>query len=449
MKYGQSTVDQVRFIMGRSNPVPASAPSARWHESHARETYDRIMAQAGAEVPDSPSHAGPTSVRLPRRPMSASGRARRIIAPITAALAVAGVIAGVTLTANSGNSSRRSATGASTAPRKIGSAADSTLPAFYVTLSLQSPTGVAVAEVHSSQTGRVLSAVNVGYFWNGINISADGSDRAFVVEAAATDNINSDKDVLSLLRISADGTSIKLTRLPITLLPANSPDVVDGIAVSPDGTKLAVALQINQNNSNVLKPHGEIVLYSMKTDTAGRTWTAPGDPGLPWNPAWTGGDQKLNFVWQDQIRGNKDFYTGRSQVRTLNTASPASNLLSSSTVLVSGGGRVGFIQAAYAGPVGAPIIAATFRVTSVGGSGTATVQLIELSATGVILKVFAQHTNSYSGDAQEASDVAGCQVAGVDASALATLAYCTNFGSISNGTFTRLAHNPSGAAAAW
>jgi hypothetical protein len=104
MKYGQDTVGQVRFIMGRCNPVPASAPAADWHDTHARETYDRITAMAGTGVDDRPAPSGPVSARSPHWPAPVSGRARRVAAPVTAALAVAGVIAAITLAASSGNS---------------------------------------------------------------------------------------------------------------------------------------------------------------------------------------------------------------------------------------------------------------------------------------------------------------------------------------------------------
>jgi RNA polymerase sigma-70 factor, ECF subfamily len=110
-----------------------------------------------------------------------------------------------------------------------------------------------------------------------MGISADQSDRAFVIDAAAKDATHA-KIVLYLLRVSADGHSTTLTRLPPVLLPPRSPDVVDGIAVSPDGTKLAVALQVNQN-PNVVNPSGEIVVYSL-AGGATQTWIAPGDKAV-------------------------------------------------------------------------------------------------------------------------------------------------------------------------
>jgi hypothetical protein len=279
-----------------------------------------------------------------------------------------------------------------------------------------------------------------------MGITADQSDRAFVIDAAVKDAWHA-RIVLYLLRVSADGHSTTLTRLPPVLLPPNSPDVVDGIAISPDGTKLAVALQVNQN-PNVVNPRGEIVVYSLAGGPT-QTWTAPGDKAVPWNPAWTGGSRYLTFVWQDQITGTQWFFTGRSQVRRLDSAAPGRNLLASQ-VLVTGGGPVGYIQAASAGPADAPIIAAVFHVPSTGTSGTAHMRLVALSAaTGAVTQVFARYAARYAGQVQEGGAVAGCQVLGADPTGQHTLTYCPNLARIDHGVLTPLPPDPGVFAAAW
>jgi hypothetical protein len=96
---------------------------------------------------------------------------------------------------------------------------------------------------------------------------------------------------------------------------------------------------------------GEIALYSL-TGGPTRVWAAPSDvPALPWDPAWIS-QSNLAFVWQDKLRGSEAvFVTGRSQIRVLDTTAPGKNLLASS-VLMSGGGQLGFIQTASVGPGG-------------------------------------------------------------------------------------------------
>ncbi len=59
-----------------------------------------------------------------------------------------------------------------------------------------------------------------------------------------------------------------------------------------------------------------------------------------------------------------------------------------SRVLLTRGGKLGFIQTAAIGPDGAPITVGTFRVSSVGGSGTATMLLAQVAPTGAVEKTF-------------------------------------------------------------
>jgi hypothetical protein len=437
MRYAQDTVDRVRSIMAPGNPVPGNVLPDGQRDPRRQETHDRILGHAwhDTSAPPRPPGAGRPG---PWRPQG--GRARRVIAPVAAGLAVAGLVTGLTLAAGSPVPVRGPATGAL-------ATADQGMPRFYVTLSSPGSSGRVYAEVHASQTGQVLSQVRVGFLGNGVGVSAYPSDRAFVIDAAAKNDNLHDRIVLYLLRVSADGLSTTLTRLPLVLLPAGSPDVVDGIAVSPDGTKLAVALQVNQD-PNVVNPRGEIVVYSL-AGGATQTWTAPGDKAVPWNPAWTGGSRYLTFVWQDQLTGTQWFFTGRSQVRRLDTAAPGRNLLASQ-VLVTGGGQVGYIQAASTGPADAPIIAAVFQVPSTGASGTARLRLVALSpATGAVTQVFARYAVGYSGQLQEGKAVASCQVLGADPTGQHTLAYCRGFGRIDHGVLTPLPHNSGAFDAAW
>jgi hypothetical protein len=291
------------------------------------------------------------------------------------------------------------------------------MPRFYVTLSSQGASaGGMIAEVHSSRTGQVLSHRHVGVLGEGIGIAADRSDRAFVIDTT----IRTSRGWvvgLVLLRVSADGHSTTLRRLPITLTTPRSRNVVDGIAVSPDGTRLAVALQVIRNGG-LQKPHGEIIVYSLAGGAirAWRAWTAPQEVALAWNPVWTNGSRQLSFLWHDHLKGNLNvFYTGRAQVRVLDTATAGHSLLAS-RVIASGGDKLGFIQSALAGPDDSPVIAATFRdVAAAGASGTAMVQLAGLSPTGAVTKVFASHAIGYHSRAQMITADTNCQVLGIDA----------------------------------
>jgi len=225
-------------------------------------------------------------------------------------------------------------------------------------------------------------------------------------------------------------------------------DVFDSMAVSPDGSELAVALQISNSASSKLDMRGEIVLYSL-TGGRARTWTAPGDlPAIPLDLNWISKSQ-LAFVWQDQLQGSATyFFTGRSQIRVLDTSASGHDLLAS-RVLLTAGGKLGFIQSASVGPDGSPIDVATFRVTSIGASGTATMLLAQVSPNGTVDKTFATYTRSYSGLPQEGAVTSPCQVLATDATGQHTLATCPAFGRIDNGVFTPLAHSSGDHSTAW
>jgi hypothetical protein len=82
---------------------------------------------------------------------------------------------------------------------------------------------------------------------------------------------------------------------------------------------------------------------------------------------------------------------------------------------------------------------ATFRVTSVGGSGTATMLLAQAAPSGAVEKTFATYTRSYSGFPQEGAVTTPCRVIATDATGKYTLATCPGFVRIANGTLTPLA----------
>jgi hypothetical protein len=325
------------------------------------------------------------------------------------------------------------------------------MPRFYVTLQMQGAITYIEADVHSSQSGQVLSTRRVGYpGMSNFGITADGaSGRSFLIYGAASAYAGKSAVHVWRLTLPADGTSTSVRELPLVLLPDGSNDVVDGIAVSPDGTKLAVALQLGQKDSGrVLNPHMEMLVYPLNGGGATQTWTAPNDVAVAWNPVWTS-PSDLTFVWEDHLVGSVNFFTNRSQIRVLDTARPSRDLLSSQ-VIATGGGRTGIIQSAEAGPGDSPVIAATFSdATAANGSGTATMKLVNLSPGGTVSAVYSSSQISYRNRAQMVTVDTTCQVLAADASGQHMLAYCPSFGRIDNGKFTELPGMAGAPDAAW
>jgi hypothetical protein len=437
MNYQHDTIDRVRSIMAPANPVARDAATGSAADRQGLETLRRVLAQPPEKAARARQHGKPAENR----------RAWRVTAPAAAAVAIGGLAIGLTLVAQSPKAHLRPpATGAPTA-------AGQGMPGYYVTLSLL--TQNMIAAVHDSRTGRVLSQIRVpGARGVYPNIAADGADRSYVLTGTVAHPTQQEwrhgtaEPVFYRLRVSADGRSETLTRLSVNVQPLGSGDVLTGMAVSPGSSELALALETSNSRSSSLNFRGEIVLYSL-TGGPSRTWTAPGDqPALPVDLNWIS-KSHLAFVWQDQLTGSGAyFFTGRSQIRVLDTSAPGHDLLAS-RVLLTGGGKLGFIQTAEVGPDGSPITVATFRVTSVGGSGTATMLLAQVAPNGAVEKTFATYTRSYSGLPQEGAITTPCRVLATDATGRYTLTTCPGFGRIANATLTPLAASSGDYTTAW
>jgi hypothetical protein len=446
------TIDRIRVLMAPGNPLPDTAEGAAGTVTGlpaADTTLDWIMSQ--------PPHAADQArqPRVPSGPRRLNRPARRIVAPLAAGLAVAALIVGLTFAAQSPQSPlRRSAAGALT-----DGVPATAMPRFFVQYGVNPHGGALYAAVRDSETGRELSQITVpGWVGTYPAIATDGSDRTFLLAATlgghptfvgGTIARKGRNGVTALFRlqVAPDGKSEKLTRLPMNLLPAGSHDEVGGMAVAPGGRELAVAVNVESANPNNLTMRGDIALYSL-TGRPTRIWAARSDaPAMALNPVWIS-QTKVAFVWQDKLRGSPAYFTGRSQVRVLDTSAPGHNLLASN-VLMTGGGQLGYIQSADVGPAGFPIEVATVRATSIGGSGTARMLLAQVSPSGSITKTFETYTRSYSGLEQEDAVTSICQVIATDATGQHTLASCPNFGRIDNGTFIPLAHNSGDYIAAW
>jgi hypothetical protein len=444
MSQQSSTIDRVRQLMEPGNPAPAGTAAGSWDDEQGQQAYRRIVAITGTGDGGSGSTTGAALRRQRGRHLLDGGssaswrswRSSRTLAPVAAGLAVVALV--VSLAVVGGSHSTRPG-----GPGKGGTKVTTDMPSFYVTLSQDPSTTEVFASVHSSDTGQVLSQVAVGSLGlGGAGIAAEPSGHAFFIYQGLPGRRH--ELATFLLRVSDGGRSAKLQRLRFALVPRGSNDWVEGIAVSADGKHLAAVLQ---PGSGSLQTHPQIRVYSL-TGGATQTWTAPGDAGSAWSPVWTGSTE-LTFVWQDHLRGSaSNFYIGRSEVRVLTTRAPGHNFLLDSTVIATETTNLSMIQTAGAGPADSPLAAAVIQVTSIGGHGTETLQLDELSGTGAVTKVLTSNSTSYSGELQEGGISSRCQILGVAADG-AMLAESPHLGRIVDGRFTPLAHSAGVFAAAW
>jgi hypothetical protein len=248
------------------------------------------------------------------RPGSVPRRWLGWLAPVAAAAAVVGLI--IASLAISGVILRRPA-GAGPA---ASSGAFAKVPRYFVAAS----SGRAV--VGATATGAVLGSVAppkpyTAFWW----VAAAGGGRTFVFGAAP----RGDRGPVKFYRLVLDrsGQPGRLALLPIPPETA----FISSMAVSPDGSKLAVSLQAARGQTG-----SKIQVFSLATG-ARREWVWPGHGTLgditPGLPAALPGVNSGGMSWEADNRTLLFKGTTRTtvQLRLLDTAAPAGSLLASST----------------------------------------------------------------------------------------------------------------------
>ena len=252
------------------------------------------------------------------------------VAPLAAAAAVVIVVVG---SVAAGSWLARSGHGRSSGPSalKQGVPAGSYtgVPAYYVAVENRS-----LAAVRATATGATLARISTRTPFAGVTGAAD--DRTFVLDAQ--------RQVMGptvrwpgqprfyLLRLNASGAKESLTRLAMPALPKGT--AVTGLALSPDGSKLAVAVDSGTNGQPGLQ---EIGVYTLATG-AFRTWFTNGlaDSEDPGGFTGSGVDGSESISWAADSRTLAFDWGNRSLVgvRLLDTTASGDNLIADSRLAV-------------------------------------------------------------------------------------------------------------------
>jgi hypothetical protein len=233
-----------------------------------------------------------------------------------------------------------------------------------------------------------------------------------------------------LLTLSANGRGASLATLPIHPIPLRQ--YVSGIALTPDGTKLAITVQF-PNERFPGKPYrrpklaGEVEVVNLVTGSV-RTWATRhniqfGDG--PSEPSWGDGGRLLGFMW------NQDEGTAPDRgLYILHTNAPGSNLMAARRLFEGTG-----IDAYLTNP-GRTIIADMDAPDPTGATlNDGYPSIVEYSArTGHPLRTLI-------GPPPKATP-AGYSVVSVDPSGNYLLVTAPHFGRLVHGKFTRLAIKP-------
>jgi hypothetical protein len=272
----------------------------------------------------------PAPVRKLPRAAAQPRRWRPRLAPVAAAVAVAAVAIGLVIVKNVPNGRLAAPVPSTVAPAASATAPSSpatsgapkTAPEHYVALMQAPAPYLVVGDTFTGKRSATIMAPD-GVYLQGVYGAAD-DDATFIVTGDRQRGVAASA-VWYLLRIApGGGARARLTPLPIPVRQDPA-----GVAVSPDGTELAVALPGSPATLRV---------YSMATGNLLRTWSAtvPGEltaektktlsPDLLYTAMvlrWSSDGRQLAFAWD------------ASGIRVLNAAAPDGNLITSSTAIAA------------------------------------------------------------------------------------------------------------------
>ena len=265
-----------------------------------------------------------------RRPRPERRTRSAWVAPLAAAAAII-IAAGGGLTVKSllarSGSPRPSASGAPAPGASAGS--NTGVPPYYVAVANSSLT-----VVRATWTGATLARIATRTPVVGVAGAADG--RTFVLDEQRSIMGGSVKWVAQptfyLLRLTASGSEESLTRLAVPAIPNGT--VVSGLALSPDGSKLAVDVDSDSWPQAGLM---EIMTYTLATG-ASRSWTTSGltNANAPFGFTGSGVDGAQSISWTAgstlAFGVENTSYTG---VRLLDTAAAGTDLMKDSRLAVT------------------------------------------------------------------------------------------------------------------
>lgn len=312
-------------------------------------------------------------------------------------------------------------------------AAEAGMPPYYVTLAGARP----VADVRGSVTGQLLATVPLPRWIDPklTRVAAGAGHRTFVLALGSARQTR-----FYQLQVAPGGRAARLAKLAVPVLRAGRS--ADGIAVSADGSKLAVAIQRQvaaRANPASHAEHGAVEIVSLTTGTV-RTWTTA-ERGLPAEPSWANGGRTLAFNWEDSGATGGSALTTKSGLWLLDTTAPGHSLLAGPRITrISEGGDT--IQSAVLSPDGSTVIAAvTYNGRGHVGRGTVVGGIVELSArSGRPLRTLLAERAAYSPDA--GWHITSCEIASADVTARHLLVNCNSFGRLDRGRFTALPGYP-------
>jgi len=283
------------------------------------EIEDRLRAATRAAASTVTADSVPPLRLASDRPSRSRGGSRasasvwgRWLAPVAAAAAVVAVAAAMVVVGRTVDH-RSGGTGASpssrpgpvrTGPPVSSYVASGRVPRYYVSIESNGNPNFnpSYAVVRATATGARLGLYVPAVGKTVAAVTADAHDRTFVLDEQPWVNPNSNANqsfeprTFYLLTLDSGGHIAALNSVPV---PVPGGQLMTGFALSPDGKKLAIAVQPDNNKRE--PDLTEVKVITLATG-ATRTWTASGTIGFGPDDArslsWAVDERTLAFDWE-------------------------------------------------------------------------------------------------------------------------------------------------------
>ena len=238
---------------------------------------------------------------------------------------------------------------------------------------------VTEAMIRDTATGKITGTVKIvtNSFPASVAATAAPDGRSFIL--GTEEHAPKGEYRFFRLPISAGGKPGHLTKLPAYPVPVNA--YLAGIALSPDGTRLAVSSSYGVGGSQdgpAAAEVGAVEVINLVTGAV-RTWTATMQQGhwyQPGQPSWADGNRMIAFTWQ-QAKSMSNNAMTMEGVRLLDTEAPGDNLADARMIMPAKAVN-GTINSVLITPDGRDVLVATSRDSR----GTVVVQISEVPAAG-------------------------------------------------------------------
>jgi len=323
------------------------------------------------------------------------------------------------------------------------------MPRYYVTIAVPGEavrvTSLPVV-VHDSRDGAVTGSTVVPAPTPafGADVTGAADDRTFVVGAPEVGAGGKAAYHLFRLLLSGRGVPGRLTELRGLAIALGS-GWVTGIALSPDGGKLAVAIQGWVPRAPVFMPFAVIDVVDLRTRQT-RSWRSPVTGYWAGAPSWTDRNTTLAFPWWHEayrvMIGVDGLIVGFGQLNTAARHAPLPGTLIAPPVSVLR--SVVFAAGNTRG------VAAACQESAAGTAGTISAWTGEISrADPGRFRVFHTEAEHFIDTRTAAALGSSCAVLSVDPSGQHALVYGFSFGRLDGAVFTALPAEDGSSSAAW